>query len=47
MSEKYEIINKFKKLVSDLKKHNRFYYVNDSPKITDSEYDLLKKKYWN
>ena len=44
MSEKYEIINKFKKLVSDLKKHNRFYYVNDSPKITDSEYDLLKKK---
>ena len=44
MNEKNEIINIFKDLVSKLKKHNKYYYVDDSPKITDSEYDLLKKK---
>jgi DNA ligase (NAD+) len=43
MSKNNEIIKKFKSLVSDLKKHNRFYYVEDSPKISDSDYDLLKK----
>jgi len=43
MNEKNEIINKFKKLLSELKKHNKFYYVKDSPLISDSEYDLLKK----
>ena len=38
MKEKNEIIKKFKSLVSDLKKHNKFYYLKDSPKISDSEY---------
>ena len=44
MREKNEIIKEFKNLVSDLKKHNKSYYVDDAPKITDQEYDLLKKK---
>ena len=44
MSSKNEIITKFKKLISTLKKHNKSYYVDDAPKITDAEYDLLKKK---
>ena len=43
MNEKNKIINEFKKLLLELKKHNKFYYVKDSPLITDSEYDLLKK----
>ncbi len=43
MTEKNEIIKKFKSLISDLKKHNKFYYVQDSPKISDFEYDLLKR----
>ena len=43
MSKKSEIIKKFKGLISDLKKHNKFYYLEDSPKISDSEYDLLKR----
>ena len=42
MSKKNEIIKKFKSLVSGLKKHNKLYYEKDSPKISDSEYDLLK-----
>ena len=44
MSKKNEIINNFKQLILNLKKHNKYYYVDDSPKISDSEYDLLKKK---
>ena len=44
MSKKNEIINNFKELILNLKKHNKYYYVDDSPKISDSEYDLLKKK---
>ena len=44
MNEKNEVIKIYKDLVSKLKKHNKHYYVDDSPKITDSEYDLLKKK---
>ena len=47
MSKKNEIINNFKELILNLKKHNKYYYVDDSPKISDSEYDLLKKKYFN
>ena len=44
MKDKNEIIKQFKKLISDFKKHNEYYYLKDSPKISDSEYDLLKKK---
>jgi DNA ligase (NAD+) len=44
MKEKNEIIKEFKNLISNLKKHNKFYYVEDSPKITDAEYDVLKNK---
>ena len=44
MSEKDEIIKNFKNLIFNIKKHNRFYYVNDAPKISDQEYDLLKRQ---
>ena len=44
MSEKDEIIKNFKNLIFNIKKHNRFYYVNDDPKISDQEYDLLKRQ---
>ena len=44
MEEKKEIIKEFKNLILKLKKHNKLYYQNDSPVITDSDYDLLKKK---
>ena len=43
MKDKNEIIKKFKRLVSDLKKHNKFYYLEDAPIITDTEYDQLKR----
>ena len=47
MTKKNEIIKKFKGLLSSLKKHNKFYYVEDSPRITDSQYDLIKKEILN
>ena len=47
MKEKNEIIKEFKNLISNLKKHNKYYYVDDSPKITDAEYDELKNKLLN
>ena len=44
MVENTKIINEYKKLLKDIKKHNKFYFAFDDPKITDSEYDNLKKK---
>ena len=46
MIKKDEIIKKYKDLILILKEHNKNYYVDD-PKITDGEFDLLKKKLKN
>ena len=37
-----KIINQFKKKIQDLKHHNKKYYINDNPEISDLEYDKLK-----
>ncbi len=47
MGKKDEVINEFKSLISSLKKHNKHYYEEDSPKISDSDFDKLKKKIIN
>jgi len=47
MRKKDEVINEFKILISSLKKHNKHYYEDDSPTISDSEFDKLKKKIVN
>jgi len=44
MEERPEIIEKYKKKIESLKKHNNFYYIKDKPKISDSDYDNLKKE---
>ena len=43
MNNKNEIIKQYKKLIKNFIKHNKSYYVYDSPKISDSDYDKLKK----
>ena len=43
MKENKEIIKKFKQLIFEIKKHNDYYFNHDSPKISDQDYDLLKK----
>jgi DNA ligase (NAD+) len=44
MKEKSEIIRKYKSKIENLKKHNNFYFNDDSPKISDAKYDLLKQE---
>ena len=47
MNQNLEIINKYKKKISLLKKHNKLYFNNDNPIISDSDYDNLKKEILN
>ncbi len=44
MSDKKKKIIDYKKKIKTLKKHNHYYYNEDSPKISDQEYDQLKKE---
>ncbi len=44
MKDKIKIINDYKNKINILKKHNHYYFNEDSPKISDSEYDSLKKE---
>lgn len=43
MSERSEIIILYKKKINLLKKHNKLYFRDDNPQITDAKYDDLKK----
>ena len=43
MSEKDEIIKKFRLKVNELKIHNKYYFNEDNPRTTDAQYDELKK----
>ena len=38
------IIEKYNNKIKNLQKHNRLYYDKNSPKISDAEYDALKKE---
>ena len=44
MREKKDIIKKYFLKVKTLKEHNNFYFNLDKPKISDAEYDQLKKE---
>ena len=41
---KEKIINQFKQKIKILKKHNKNYFEDDNPKISDADYDSLKKE---
>ena len=47
MLEKSKIISEFKKKIKILKDHNHQYFNKDNPKISDQEYDELKKEIIN
>ncbi len=44
MKIRSEIIKIYKEKINQIKKHNKLYFNDDNPKITDSEYDDLKKE---
>ncbi len=44
MSQKSKILQSYKKKISQLKKHNKLYFNEDNPAITDEEFDNLKKE---
>ena len=44
MGSKKEIISEFKKKLNILEEHNKLYFSEDNPKISDSDYDKLKKE---
>ena len=44
MSLKTSIIKEYEKKISLLKKHNKYYFDEDNPKISDAKYDVLKKE---
>ena len=43
MKDKSKIVQEFLNQLENLKKHNKFYFTDDSPRISDYEYDNLKK----
>ena len=47
MDLKSKIIDIYKKKINLLKKHNKLYFNNDKPIISDAEYDSLKKEIIN
>ena len=44
MDQKIKVIDIYKKKINLLKRHNKLYFNNDKPIISDSEYDDLKKE---
>ncbi len=44
MANNTKIISKYKKKLKTLKQHNKYYFIEDRPRITDAEYDLLKNE---
>ena len=47
MDRKLQVIDDYKKKINLLKKHNKLYFNNDNPKISDASYDDLKKEIIN
>ena len=51
MKDKSKIIKNFRSKINELQHHNKYYFNEDNPKITDAKYDelkeifLLEKKY--
>ena len=44
MKDKSKIIKNFRSKINELQHHNKYYFNEDNPKITDAKYDELKKE---
>ena len=41
---KNNVLKIYKQKIKNLKKHNKYYFIDDDPKISDDEYDKIKKE---
>ncbi|MBQ8338261.1 MAG: NAD-dependent DNA ligase LigA, partial [Oscillospiraceae bacterium] len=41
MSDKDKLFSQYQSLIAEIERHNRLYYDNDAPEISDYEYDML------
>jgi len=39
-----KLLNEYKSLIAEIERHNRLYYDNDEPEISDYEYDMLMQR---
>jgi DNA ligase (NAD+) len=44
MQDNKREIEKYKKILKEIKNHNKYYFNDDSPKISDAKYDSIKSK---
>ena len=44
MKHRKIILNEYQNKIKLLKIYNKSYFVNDSPKVSDADYDKLKKE---
>ncbi len=44
MSTKQELFSQYQSLIAEIERHNRLYYDNDAPEISDHEYDMLMQR---
>ena len=44
MKDKKKVIQLYSQKIKALKEHNKYYFINDKPKISDAEYDELKNE---
>ena len=44
MNKKNNVLKIYKQKIKNLKKHNKYYFIDDDPKISDDEYDKIKRE---
>ncbi len=47
MQDNKRLIEKYKKILKEIKNHNKYYFNDDSPKISDAKYDSIKSSALN
>ena len=44
MNKKNNVLKIYKQKIKNLKKHNKYYFIDDDPKISDDAYDKIKRE---
>ena len=44
MNKKNNVLKIYKQKIKNLNKHNKYYFIDDDPKISDDEYDKIRRE---